>query len=335
MLNWQIKKIVLELKYTWKISRNSSDEKTNLIVEVSDGDFIGAGEAAPNIRYKELPENLVTQFELFLSHKPEEINSPGQLTDFLNGFPVSNALRFAIESAFMHFHVSKEKKDIHEFLEVKEPASISTSYSIPIMEIGAMKDFYNQNHLERFPFIKIKINTESGYDAIDHLGKFCQQPLIVDANEAYKDVETCIRFLEKIKKKKIEFIEQPMPASLVEESVYLKKYSPFKLFADESITHDADFLLLKKMFDGINMKLMKAGGYFNGIDLLKEARKNNMQTMIGCMVETTLGISSAMHLCSLADYVDLDSFLLIKNEPYKLAKERNGSLYLKETGQGF
>src|SRR5438552_5603192 len=105
---------------------------------------------------------------------------------------------------------------------------------------------------------------------------------------------------------------------MVDESLYLKKYSPFTLFADESITTEADFSLLRKMFDGINMKLMKAGGYLNGIRLLKEAKKAGMKTMIGCMVETTLGISSGMNLCSLADYTDLDSFLLLKNEPFDL-----------------
>src|SRR6185436_4179969 len=148
--------------------------------------------------------------------------------------------------------------------------------------------------------IKIKVNDENALDAVSHVGQFCEQPLIIDANEAFKDVERCIYFLERIKKRHIEFIEQPMAASMVDESIYLKKYSPFTLFADESITNEADFSQLRRMFDGVNMKLMKAGGYLNGIKLLKEAKKAGMKTMIGCMVETTLGISSAMHLCSLA-----------------------------------
>ncbi len=330
MLHWQIEKILLELKYTWKISRNASDEKINLVVEVTDGDFGGLGEAAPNVRYNESPDELIKQFEKFRSLKPEEIASIDQLTDCLCQLTVSNALRFAIESAFVHYVSSKEKKPVFKFLEIEEPVSSSTSYSIPIMEIGKMKDFYDQNQLQRFPFIKIKINAESGSEAIDYISRFCSQPLIIDANEAYNDVEACIYFFEKIKKKNIEFIEQPMPASMIEESVYLKKYSPFKLFADESITNEADFSVLKKMFDGINIKLMKAGGYYNSIRLLREAKKNNMQTMIGCMVETTLGISSAMNLSSLADYIDLDSFLLVKKEPFGLVEESNGVLSLKK-----
>lgn len=326
MLRWSIEKIILELKYTWKISRNASDEKVNLIVKVTDEQFSGSGEAAPNIRYNESADELIRQFDSFLSQKPELINSISQMEDSLNSLEISNALRFAIESAYVHYRSSFEHKTVFDVLKIEKPVSVPTCYSIPIMDIGGIKDFYVQNNLDRFPYIKIKIDAESGTDAIDYVSRFCSQPLMVDANEAFSDVDSCIYFLEKLKKNKIEFIEQPMPSSMTDESVYLKKYSPFMLFGDESIINEADFSLLKKMFDGVNIKLMKAGGYFNGIRLLKEARKQNMQTMIGCMVETTLAISSGMNLCSLTDYADLDSFLLVKNEPFNLVTEMDGNL---------
>jgi L-alanine-DL-glutamate epimerase-like enolase superfamily enzyme len=328
-MRWSIEKIILELKYTWKISRNASNTKTNLVVKVTDGPYQGIGESAPNIRYQETPDELIAQFDSFLFSRPEAINSLPQLTDHLNRTPMAKALRFAVESAFVHYLASRDHTTVFNILNIEQPSSMCTSYSIPIMDIGKMNDFYRDNRLSRFPFIKIKIDAESGLDTIQYLGRICSQPMIVDANEAYTDVEACIYFFEKISKLKIEFMEQPMPASMTDESRYLKKYAPFSLFADESITSEADFSQLKTMFDGVNIKLMKAGGYFNGIRLLKEAKKANMQTMVGCMVETTCGISSAMNLCSLADYVDLDSFLLVKDEPYQLVNEREGELFFK------
>jgi L-Ala-D/L-Glu epimerase len=328
MLQWSVEKKVLELKYAWAISRNISDTKTNLFVQVSDGIHTGIGEAAPNVRYNESPADLESQFRIFLKENISVLQTVEELNEVLKRLKLSNALCFAIESAFVHCLSTKEKKSVHSFLSLKSPGTISTAYSIPIMEIGKMKSFYTDNKLSRFRFIKIKVNEENALDAVTNLSQFCEQPLIIDANEAFKDVERCIYFLERIKKRHIEFIEQPLPSSMVDESLYLKKYSPFTLFADESITNEADFSLLRKMFDGINMKLMKAGGYLNGIRLLKEAKKAGMKTMIGCMVETTLGISSAMHLCSLADYADLDSWLVVKNEPYNLIKENNGELTL-------
>jgi L-alanine-DL-glutamate epimerase-like enolase superfamily enzyme len=328
MLQWSIDKKVLELKYAWAISRNTSDTKTNLFVTVTDGIHSGIGEAAPNVRYNETPKVLEEQFNTFLKERIADLTNAEELSEALLKVKLSNALRFAVESAFVHYLAIRERKTVHSFLGLQDPGSAFTAYSIPIMEIGSMKDFYAENKLSRFRYIKIKVNDENALDAVSHLSQFCEQPLIIDANEAFKDVEQCIYFLERIKKRHIKFIEQPLPSSMIEESLYLKKYSPFTLFADESITNEADFSLLRKLFDGINMKLMKAGGYMNGIRLLKEAKKAGMKTMIGCMVETTLGISSALHLCSLADYADLDSWLVVKNEPFNLIKENKGELTL-------
>jgi L-alanine-DL-glutamate epimerase-like enolase superfamily enzyme len=324
MIHWSIEKKILELKYTWKISRNASDSKTNMIITAADGVHAGRGEVAPNIRYHESPEQAEKEFKNFLSAKPEAISAIEELSELLEKFPVSHSLRFGIESAYIHYRCSLEKISVHQFLGIEPVASAPISFSIPIMEVGKMKSFYEENGLQRFRFIKIKVNADEMTDAVSYLSTFCLQPLIVDANEAFADVEQCIRMMEKIKRARIEFIEQPMPSSMKEESFYLKKYSPFVLFADESVTDEADFGELKRMFDGINVKLMKAGGYLNAVRLLKEAKANNLKTMIGCMVETTLAISSGLNLCSLTDYSDLDSFLVVKNEPFGLVKEEGG-----------
>jgi L-alanine-DL-glutamate epimerase-like enolase superfamily enzyme len=329
MITWSIEKKILELKYTWKISRNASDSKTNLLVSVGDGHHYAQGEAAPNIRYGETPELAEEEFKKFITLKPERISTPGELTEFLQRTSLSHSLRFGIESAFIHYWCKVKNISVQKFLGIEKIASAAISFSIPIMETGRMKSFYEENDLHRFRYIKIKVNADEMYDAVSYLSTFCSQPLIVDANEAFTDVDHCIRTLEKIKKKKIEFIEQPMPAAMVNESVYLKKYSPFTLFGDESITDEADFSLLPKMFDGINVKLMKAGGYLNAVRILKEAKKAGMKTMIGCMVETTLAISSGLNLCALSDYADLDSFLVVKNEPFNLVKENSGILSYK------
>ena len=331
MIHWSIEKKILELKYTWKISRNASDSKTNLFVKVGDGAMEAAGEVAPNVRYHESPDQAEEEFRLFLASKPGSIQSVDELTEFLQKLKLSHALRFGIESAYIHYWCASRKIPVQQFLGIETVHSVPISYSIPIMEVGKMKSFYEENNLQRFRFIKIKVNADEMTDAVSHLSTFCAQQLIVDANEAFHNVEDCIHTLEKIRKMRIEFIEQPLPSTMHEESIYLKKYSPFTLFADESVTDEADFSQLKRMFDGINVKLMKAGGYLNAMRLLKEAKTNKMKTMIGCMVETTLAISSGLHLCALADYADLDSFLVVKNEPYRLVKEENGILsYLKK-----
>ncbi|MFM9051214.1 MAG: enolase C-terminal domain-like protein, partial [Bacteroidota bacterium] len=200
------------------------------------------------------------------------------------------------------------------------------SYTIPIMEPGLVREFYEKQRLERFESIKLKIDRDSAADLLHELISCDPGKILLDANEAFTDVEDCIRFLESIRRIPLELVEQPLPSRLMDEAVYLKKYSPFKLFADEAVTHDPDMDHVVAAYHGINMKLMKTGGYLQGVRILKEARKRGLRTMIGCMVETTLGISSALTLTGLADYTDLDSFLLLKEEPFRILQEKSGKL---------
>jgi L-alanine-DL-glutamate epimerase-like enolase superfamily enzyme len=326
---WSISPIILDLKYTWKISRNASDQKTNLIVTYSDGKYSGRGEAAPNVRYNESAEEGLRQFEL-VANDLDKVKDAVELRQLLKEKNIFNSLQFAIESAWFHFHSATTGKSIPELLGIPAPGMTGISFTIPIMDTGLLKQFYKDNHLSRFPYIKLKVNHEDAFESLHHLQSFCSQPIMVDANESFTDVEKCIYWMEKIKRIPLVLLEQPMPAKMVTESEYLKKYSPFVLFADESMTDHAEFPVLKKSFDGVNMKLMKAGGYINGLNLLKEAKRHNMKTMIGCMVETTLAISSALHLCSLADYADLDSFLLLTEEPFRMVRETEGNLELAD-----
>src|SRR5437667_5046328 len=100
MLAWSIEKKTLELKYTWKISRNTSDSKTNLFITVSDGVHKGMGEVAPNVRYGESPEEAEQQFNRFLQLEPSKIESVEQLHSYFEKTSLFHSLQFGIESAF-------------------------------------------------------------------------------------------------------------------------------------------------------------------------------------------------------------------------------------------
>jgi L-alanine-DL-glutamate epimerase-like enolase superfamily enzyme len=326
MMNWQIQQIKLELKYTWKISRNASDVKLNSIITVGKGKYKGIGEVAPNIRYNETPEIIASEFQRFLNAQPEKVHDLHDLENVLNELQLPNALRFGIESAYIHYLCFADQTDIYTFLGIQKPLAVHTAFSLPIMDVKDIEPFYTQNNLQRFAHLKVKVNAENAQELLSEINRITKQPLIVDANESWKDPDAVITFLETLKPFNIELIEQPLPSLMVEEYKYLKPKSPYILMADESICADANFEELKQQFHGVNMKLMKAGGYLNGLRLLNEAVKHQMHTMVGCMVETTLGISSAFHLCAGVQFVDLDGFLIIKDEPFELIKEENGLL---------
>lgn len=323
-MEWSIKKIQLELKYTWKISRNESTFKENFIVEAVDGKYTGIGEVAPNIRYHETPENITENFITFLNSDSHAVTSLDDLTVVLKNVKLPNALRFGIESAYMHMLCKKENKSIFELLQIPYPSKVASCYTLPIMDISEIETFFNSHQLGRFGHIKIKVSEEGAIEHLNALNKICRVPIMIDANEAWKDVDLLINFLQRLNHLHIAFVEQPLPASMNEEYLYLKRHCPFPLMADESVLDQPDFDLLRQQFNGINMKLMKSGGYLNGLRILKEARNRKMITMVGCMVETTLGISSAWNLCANTNFADLDGCLIIANEPYNLLKEENG-----------
>lgn len=323
---WNIEEKKLPLKFTWKISRNSSDEKTNLFIKLSDSGIDSFGEIAPNIRYGETVDSILEQFDDFKNNYNPEILNIDEFTSFLDSLNLFHSLRFGLESAYINLLCKKQNITPAQYFNLELPEEIPTSFSVPIVDISDIKDFVSS--LKRFKSLKIKVNAETGLEMVNEVVRYTDQKLRIDGNEAWNDVNELIAFIEKIKDYNIEFIEQPMPSKLVEEYKYLKPLCPFDLIADESIEDKGDYTELKQQFHGVNMKLMKAGGYINGLKILNQARKNNLKTMIGCMIETSLGIYSAYNLSKNVDYLDLDGFLIIKDDPFNMVKEKDGLLYL-------
>ncbi len=325
MLTWSIEELKLTLTYNWKISRNESSFKRNFIIKVTDGIDAAYGEVAPNIRYGETPEIILEKFH-FLPSLLESVETIHDLTKVIDNESLPSSLRFGVESAYIHFLSKKNNIPVYTQLGLEAPFEIYTSYTLPIMKPVEVKDFISKYNLLRFKYLKIKIDQESGRDLIEEVSKFTQQPLRIDANEAWQDVDSLLVFMENFKKINIEFFEQPLPSILKEEYKYLKKHCPYELIADESVTNNFDPEEIAHQFHGINMKLMKAGGYLNGIKILQDSKKQGLKTMIGCMVETSLGIFSAINLSNGINYIDLDGHFLVENEPFNMVSEREGRL---------
>lgn len=325
MLSWSIQELTLPLKYSWKISRNESSTKRNFIISVTDGSIFSSGEVAPNIRYGETPD-LIREIFYSIQKELHLISTLEELIELIDNKSIMSSLRFGLESAFIHYTAKKNNIPVYAYLGLNPPGELFTSYTLPIMETGKVKDFITEHNLLRFKYLKIKINQEMGAELIHEVSK-TGIPLRIDANEAWQDVDKLLVFMEKCRMYNIQFFEQPLPSALVEEYKYLKKKSPYELIADESVTNKVDMEQIETQFHGVNMKLMKAGGYLSGIKILQDAKNKGLKTMIGCMVETSLGIFSAINLCNDLNYIDLDGHFLIENEPFNMVSEREGRLF--------
>jgi L-alanine-DL-glutamate epimerase-like enolase superfamily enzyme len=324
LLNWTIEKLVLPLKFTWKLSRNATDQKINFFIKVNAGKYTGIGEVAPNIRYHETPEKVLSEFAMVLNNELSIVRNYEDLRKLLSQFKISNALKFGIKSAYIDWLCKSERISVYDYLGTKKPDFVHTAFTVPIMPVHKLSDFFLKNDLHRFKYIKVKVDKNTGLDTVKEIHNITDQALMIDANEDWKDTDELLWFLDNIKNYKIEFVEQPMPAFMEQAYIDIREKSPLPLFADESFTNNPDFMLIKRQFHGVNIKLMKAGGVKNGVRLLKEAKLFGLKTMIGCMVETSVGISNGMYLAGETDYVDLDSFLYLESDPGKRLKEEGG-----------
>lgn len=330
MFKWSIEEIELPLKFAWNISRNSSTFKRNFIITVKNGNIEGKGEVAFNVRYNESRELIISKFEEFVQNVPDQITGVENLVAILETLDLPQSLKFGIESSFMHYISNLSGKSVPLLLGASAINSAYTSFSIPIMENKELEKFIIENNLHRFKSIKVKVNKENAESFVKDILNLTNVPLRIDANESFesaKDVMNFINSLEKMNQlKRVEFLEQPLSADNHNEALLLKKESPIILIADESVTKESITDYHAERFHGVNVKLMKAGGYIKGLKQIREAKLLGMKTMLGCMVETSLGISGALHLASGVDYLDLDGFLLLKDDPFKILSEENGKV---------
>lgn len=328
MFSWSIKEIELPLKFTWNISRNSSDIKRNFIVEVKNGSIAAMGEVAFNVRYGETRELILEKFEEFKSQVPQDLNGVENLVAFLETMDLPQSLKFGIESSFVHYVAILSGKNVAQLMGTNVVSSVKTSFSIPIMEIGKVESFIRENNLQRFSVLKVKVNRDNAHDFCKEILRLTNVPLRVDANESFESASETLKFLENFESiSRLEFLEQPLRSDLHEEMLELKKHSSVFLMADESVTKQEINNYYPERFHGINVKLMKAGGYMRALKQLRQAKLLGLKTMLGCMVETSLGISSALNISGGVDFYDLDGCLLIKEDPFKLVSEENGKIF--------
>ena len=179
-----------------------------------------------------------------------------------------------------------------------------------------------------YPVLKIKVGLASDEATIDAVRSVTRKPLRVDANEGWKTKEEAVAKINWLEKQGVEFVEQPLPAHMLEEMKYVRSKVHIPVIADEASLHPRDLPKLAPYFDGVNIKLDKCGGILEGLRMIEMARALGLKTMLGCMISSSVAITAAAHLSPLVDYADLDGNLLIGNDPYSGVIVQAGKLIL-------
>ncbi|MCB0378640.1 MAG: hypothetical protein KDD33_09125 [Bdellovibrionales bacterium] len=322
MLHWSLETLEMDLKFTWKISRGSTSRKINYIVHVEENGIKAMGEVA-GITQAEASAGLIPK-----QYSQVSLDGVTDPTD-INKLDICAPLAFGLESALIHLRAKQKGQSVPHYLGLEEIHKVPTSISLPILPLDEIAEFMKFQRVEHFPCCKIKVGQEKPIESCLEVAKHFAGPLRIDANEALQNCEDVLHFIDGIKHLNIEFLEQPMASHLVEEYKKLKPLSPIPIIADESLQQQKVDAELARQFHGINVKLMKTGGYLKAREQIQAAKHMGLNVMLGCMVETSLAIRSAIYIGQDVDWFDLDGFLFFKEEPFGLVQEKNGYLTIE------
>ncbi|MGS2765025.1 dipeptide epimerase [Sinomicrobium sp. M5D2P9] len=329
----ELKKYQLELKHTFSISRESRDFQDSLIVCLSLNGKTGYGEATSNPYYHITTDSMIHEIRAIEDRIAGfDLSSPETFHDFLVKEGLSNFSICALDLAANDLYGKLQGKPLHEIWGYNTEKYPITNYTIGIATIEKMVEKMEE---KPWPLYKIKLGTNHDVAIVKALREHTDATFRVDANCAWTPEET-IENSYKLKELGVEFIEQPLKADDREGMKIVMAGSALPVIADESCIVESDVEKCKDLFHGINIKLTKCGGLTPARRMIEKAKSSGLKVMVGCMTESTVGISAIAQLLPQLDYVDMDGAMLLKSDiATGVVIEANGKIiFPEEPGSG-
>jgi L-Ala-D/L-Glu epimerase / N-acetyl-D-glutamate racemase len=305
------------------IARSSADTFERVTFEIEEDGLTGRGEAAPTSYYGQDAAGVAEALAVVEVEDSWDIE--GTLAH--NGGIPPSALA-ALDNALHDLAAKRLGAPVYRMLGLARPVPVS-AYTLGIADMETT--VADAKRLREFPILKVKVG---GWRDIETLGAVRESSgadLWVDANEAFSPDEA-VDVVSGLKEIGVGMIEQPVPASAGPEALgkVTEAAFPVPVIADESAIEAADVPGLAGRVSGVNVKLAKCGGIRRALQMIHTARANGMLVMLGCMVETSLGISAAAQISGLVDFVDLDGAMLLADDPYAGPTYENGRILLPD-----
>ncbi len=306
-----LKKNTLALKHTFSISRESYDFQDTLIVGLSMNDQTGYGEATSNPYYKITTESMMKEIEGVRNEiESFDFSTPEDFHQFLTQKELSNFSICALDLAAHDLYGKLLGKPLYEIWGTNLDHYPTTNYTIGIAEIDTMISKMKE---KPWPIYKIKLGTDKDVQIIKELRKHTDASFRIDANCAWTAKET-IANAPQLKDLGVEFLEQPLKANDWEGMEKVMHHCVLPVIADESCIVESDVEKCGLHFNGINIKLTKCGGLTPALRMIKKAKSMGLKVMVGCMTESSVGISAIAQLLPQLDYVDMDGAMLLKED---------------------
>ena len=301
-------RISIPFKKTFTVSKGSATVKTNVLAVMNNryiGEASGSIHAGPPVEKIERDLNK----GLKLLSKVSDITI--ETMEEIQTWKINSTARSAITAMLLHFLSGESKRYPWELLSMATPVGIKSSFTIGIEDTESMIESIKSCES---PIIKIKMGHKEDVLILDALDELVGKEIRVDANGGWS-LEKAEEMIMHLSRKGITVIEQPTIAKHFKEWQHIKgKNESVELIADEGLNSLADYRKYADYIDGVNIKMEKCGGVLQGIEIARAAQEQNKKVMLGCMVESSIGISQSIYMSSVADYFDLDGPLLLEDD---------------------
>jgi L-alanine-DL-glutamate epimerase-like enolase superfamily enzyme len=303
----------LELAERFVISRGAQETADVVHVQLEHGGEIGYGEAAPTTRYEENAESSLAFLEE-LDDLGDDPFAHDEIESRLADHPGQMSAKAAIDAALHDLGGKLTGLPTWRFLGLKRVGP-PTSWTI---WLGDPDDMAQRAEAAggRFKRLKLKLGGGDGLDVerVRAVRGVTSLPLQVDVNE-YWTLDEALESLPQLAELGVEYCEQPLPAG-DPGGPTLKERSPLPIYVDEDCHVLDDVAACAERAHGINIKLAKSSGIREAIRMAHAGRALGLHVMLGCMLESGLGIAAGAQMASLCDHVDLDGNLLLKEDPW-------------------
>jgi L-Ala-D/L-Glu epimerase len=299
---------VLRLATTFVIARESQDEAEVVQVQLRHGDVTGFGEAAPIERYDESAASALAWLDgIQLGDDPWALDEIEAALP-----PGEQAARAAVDAALYDLQGKLTGQPVYKLLGLRAVGP-PTSWTIWLGDPDDMARRAEAAAAKGFRRLKLKLGCRDGLDLdrVRAVRGATDLPLQADVNEYWTFDEA----LELLPGMDLQYCEQPLPAG-DPDGPELKRRSPIPIYVDEDCHTLADVAACAERAHGINIKLAKSGGIREAVRMANAARALGLGVMLGCMVESGLGIAPGAHIASLCDHIDLDGNLLLASDPW-------------------
>jgi L-Ala-D/L-Glu epimerase len=301
----------LPLAEPFVIARETTEVAEVVWLELEHEGVTGYSEAAPIDHYDESPQSALA----YLEESADSLgDDPFALEEVMARLPAREyAARAAIDAALHDLCGKLTELPVWRLLGLRR-AGPPTSWTIGIGDPD--ETARKAERVTGFQGLKLKLGGRDGVDVdrVEAVRRVWPGPIRVDVNEGWESEEEALDALARLAELGVEYCEQPLPAAAMSEG--LMRRSPIPVYVDENCHTLDDVEACARIAHGINVKLAKSGGIREAVRMVHAARALGLGVMLGCMVESGLGIAAGASIASLFDHIDLDGNILLREDPW-------------------